>query len=216
MASGASRQGCFVGVKDATAAIANDKGVDLFEKGKLSQALLCFAVALGLPGSEYSIDTALANFRSLKGDLLRDAASVPPYATSISEADEQADLIARTWDELVDMMKAYNITTPAEMARLRTPYDVYLLHGQLICQKDEAEKAIGSFLQSIRVNRNMDALLLLGRIYMGQGRHHLAFQALIEAMEILAMSEAQHSLLDNYGETMGGRRTARMYAPDLR
>ncbi|GAB5372107.1 hypothetical protein AAMO2058_001636900 [Amorphochlora amoebiformis] len=95
------------------------------------------------------------------------------------------------WRDLVMMMESYNITTAAEMTNLATPFDMLMLYGQLICQKDEASKALDSLTIALRAKATPEGLLLMGRIALGQGRFRTSFSYLLTAYNHLVLSNDQ-------------------------
>mmetsp|Transcript_10867 Transcript_10867/g.19892 ORF Transcript_10867/g.19892 Transcript_10867/m.19892 type:complete len:502 (+) Transcript_10867:168-1673(+) len=185
---------CPIKASEATFSSVNDKGVDLLDEGNVEGACTCFAIALGMNDADAEKkDIALQNYAEARESILVSQVSTPPYSLQGLDASDEIQTIQKVWRELVSLMKSYNITNPSEMMRLSTPYEVYMLHGQLICQKDEPDSALNSFHRTLRVQPSSDANLLIGRIYLGQGRYRKAYEHLYNAYQLLTLHPEPHS-----------------------
>mmetsp|Transcript_9513 Transcript_9513/g.14280 ORF Transcript_9513/g.14280 Transcript_9513/m.14280 type:complete len:468 (+) Transcript_9513:140-1543(+) len=182
-----SQYSCPIPANSATVDSANDRGLELHNVGKYEEAATCFMVALDLEGSSATKEVALENLRKLQAFSLTEQLSMFPYAGKEIPPQD----ISETWTQLLGLMDDYNITTASELSRLRTPFDVLMLHGQLICQKDEPDLAIRSFQHSLKINPTSDAQLLLGRILLGQGDFEGAYVHLLRAYELLIFSSEE-------------------------
>lgn len=88
-------------------------------------------------------------------------------------------------EELVVMLDKARVDRNAELARIVSPYDELLLHGQYACANDQVEKAVRSFKECIRLRPDsLIALCAMGRIRMTQGMFVKAEQYFRKAADI--------------------------------
>ena len=88
-------------------------------------------------------------------------------------------------EELVTFIENAKADKDKELAKLVTPYDEFLLHGQYACANDQVEKALRSFKECVRLRQDsFVAQCALGRIYMVQGQFAKAEKRIRKAAEI--------------------------------
>jgi hypothetical protein len=70
-----------------------------------------------------------------------------------------------TFFDLMDVMTKKNLMLQLELDALREPFDVYALHGQLVCMYDQVDQALAS-LNSALIHKPhaADLIELIARI----------------------------------------------------
>jgi len=91
-----------------------------------------------------------------------------------SHADPE---FAAVWRELLGYMVKKSIMTGPELDALASPWDVYLLHGQLACLEEHTEGALRSFSRAQKIAPSPAVLRLLARISLGRGHPAAALAA---------------------------------------
>ena len=86
-----------------------------------------------------------------------------------------------TWWELMALMARKSIMNGPELDALASPWDVYLLHGQLACLEERTEGALRSFYRAQRIADSPAVLRLLARISLGRGQPAAALAAALAA-----------------------------------
>jgi hypothetical protein len=82
-----------------------------------------------------------------------------------------------TWVELMVLMEGKNILNGPELDALASPWDVYLLHGQLACLEERTEGALRSLYRAQHISYSPAVLRLLARISLGRGHPAAALAA---------------------------------------
>ena len=174
---------CPVGTKDAANLIGiNSVAVDLFEEGEYELSRGCFAFVYNNTNATAGEikDASLTNLLAAQERLL--AKGVPP----------EDNLIA-SWRDLTAEMKRRDMLTIPELDRLTSPFETFLLHGQLECLSGRTASALRAFKHALKHDPQVDfgaaayaVQGVLARIAIGRGLPRDALKA-IEAAERLPL-----------------------------
>lgn len=138
--------------------------VDLFEEGEYELARGCFAFVWNVSDAADGEvkEAALTNLLAAQERLLARAADDPDFPT--------------TWRSLTAELERRGMLTIPELDRLTSPFDVYLLFGQLECLEERAGPAQRAFRLALKHDPKVDfgaaafsVHRVLARIAIGRG-----------------------------------------------
>jgi hypothetical protein len=155
----------------------NSAAADLYEEGELELAHGCFAVVINRTeaGSQLH-EAAWSNMMATQAIMLKRTVA------------KDADFIS-LWTSLTEALKQRNRLTVAELNRVTTPFDAYLLHAQFECEADRVHSAIRSYTLALKEAPQNDAGVSSYAIFRDLARIAIGRGLPIDAVKLLRKAD---------------------------